>query len=95
MRTEADADRYGVFRWEANMTRDDEKCPECGGSGLRDPDNGGPPVWSTTMRLEDCPTCNGTGKQPMLEPSSASPPNAAPHEHTEAEEAAYLEGSHD
>ena len=46
------------------MTSANDKCPECGGTGLHDPDNGGPPDWTSTMQLIDCPACNGTGRRP-------------------------------
>ena len=78
------------------MIHTDDTCPECRGL-KRIPAPGGTSVKNGVLvhdlvhRQRRCPTCLGIGKQPILEPSSAPSPNAAPHEHAEAEEAAYLE----
>ena len=72
------------------VTRTDDKCPECGGIGSIKYVSWYPGC-SDIVTDADCAACLGTGKRQILEPSSAPPPNAAPHEHAEAEEAAYLE----
>ena len=74
------------------MTHTDDTCPECKGEAVLPPTAvrcGCETIVILQARL--CPACNGTGKQPISELPSAHPPNAAPHEHAEVEEAAYLE----
>ena len=52
---------------EAPMTRDDDKCPECGGSGSIKHVSWYPGC-SYLVTGATCPTCNGTGKRRETEP---------------------------